>query len=95
MMGMSLYVAGGGSDHPPFCLRISSVFGFAPFCAPEPDGAAGLGAGLRVTMGFAGFFRIGRRGLAFLFLEEPFGRAGALAGGFPGGGGALMLATIA
>lgn len=72
-MGMSLYVAGGGSDHPPFCLRISSMFGFARFCAPEPDGAAGLGGGLRETMGLVGFFRIGLRGLAFLFFEAPFG----------------------
>lgn len=49
------------------------MFGFAPFCDPEPDGTAGLGGGLRETRGLAGFFRIGLSGLAFLLFEAPFG----------------------
>lgn len=68
------------------------MFGFVPFSLAEADCAVGLGGGLRETRGFAlGFLRNGRRGFGFCFFGAPFGYPGALAGGWPEGGGALML----
>ena len=70
---MSLYFAGGGSDHPPFCFLRSAISTVEPGLAwslgaadfPGP-GAPVAGAGFRLTRGFArGRGLIGRKGLAF------------------------------
>lgn len=88
-MGISVYCwVGGGSDHPPYCLRSSSRLGLAPFVAApvrEDDGALPVGrAGglcpgrLGATSGLGrGCFRKGRSGLTLLDFGAPFG--------FPGG----------
>lgn len=94
MMGISLKGwGGGGSLHPPYCFRSSSILGLVPFAVACADvdaalfvgGRLGLGAGLRddETSGLTGFFRRGRRGFGFWVRGGPLG--------FPEGALILML----
>jgi hypothetical protein len=103
-MGKSRYsVAGGGRDHPPYCLRSASMlgaccdaaaeveFGFAAaFAAARPGATIGVKLG---PLGFgAGFFRA-TRGATGRRRRKPGGR-GFIFGGWPSGkpeGDALMI----
>lgn len=75
--------SGGGSDHPPYCLRSSSRLGFGPVCEDDaaelPGLTGGFWPGLRETNGFGlGFLRNGRRGFVLARGGLPFGGPGGV-----------------